>query len=367
MKAGLNILVAIMLANLVACSSSSSDLRYLDSRVSPGLEIPPDLTTDSTNSAFELPAVFFSESDDPDSRKKIPVLAIVESLKIEGFADFYWLSLDAPVDELYQLVREFWASEGFTLALDEPVIGIMETEWVYKEEGGHKEDQGFFARLFSSRNLSESQDQFRTRIAKDGADQGVRIYISHRGTEFNFTKLTKHNLAEIDNSWNFRQSDSELEVEMLSRLMIYLGLRRAEAEQQLDNVKLFASRASFNTDYLKEETYLLVQEGYSRTWYRTLHQLERMNFEVANATFKSGLLGNKGVIRVNTDMDVEVEDRGFLSLFAAEIKVVKKQIILIISEETYDTTRISIETIDGEADNSSEGIGFLTLLYQNIK
>ncbi|MCH8177834.1 MAG: outer membrane protein assembly factor BamC, partial [Proteobacteria bacterium] len=195
MRTVLSLLVAIALVNLAACGSSSSDLRYLDSRGLPPLEVPPELTTANTESesTFELPAVFSGESNDPESRKKIPVLAKVEALKLEGFADFYWLSLEAPVDELYQLVKEFWASEGFTLALDEPVIGIMETAWVFNEEGKQEEDQGFFARLFASEDLSASQDQFRTRIAKDGADQGVRIYISHRGTEFNFTKLTKHN------------------------------------------------------------------------------------------------------------------------------------------------------------------------------
>ncbi len=366
MKSGLIILVAIMLANLVACSSSSSDLRYLDSRVSPGLEIPPDLTTDSTNSDFELPAVFFSESDDPDSRKKIPVLAIVEALKIEGFADFYWLSLDAPVDELYQSIREFWASEGFTLALDEPVIGIMETEWVFNKEGRQEGGKGFFASLFSSKELSTRQDQFRTRISRDGPEQGLRIYISHRSTEFIY-KLTTQQIGEYSSpQWIISQSETELEVEMLSRLMIYLGLQRAQVEQQLENVKLFAPRASFHTDYGENESYLLVQEGYSRTWYRTLHQLERMKFEVVRASFKSGF-SDDGMIRVNTNVDIEVEDTGFLSLFSTKTKMVKKQIVLVLSEESHKSTRISIENIDGEAETSPEGIQFLSLLYEHLK
>ncbi|MCH7881639.1 MAG: outer membrane protein assembly factor BamC [Proteobacteria bacterium] len=368
MRTVLSLLVAIALVNLAACGSSSSDLRYLDSRVLPPLEVPPDLTTANTESesTFELPAVFSGESNDPESRKKIPVLAKVEALKLEGFADFYWLSLEAPVDELYQLVKEFWASEGFTLALDEPVIGIMETAWVFNEEGKQEEDQGFFARLFASEDLSASQDQFRTRIAREGADQGVRIYISHRGTEIIYTLPTRPNENYIKNNWNFRQSDTELEVEMLSRLMIYLGLRHAEIEQQLENVKLFAARASFHTDYVEEESYLLVQGGYTRSWNRILHQLDRLNFEVVKATYQSGL-SNDGVILINTNVDIEVEDRGFFSFFTAKTKTVKKQVVLVLSEETHETTRISIETPDGEVDNSPEGIEFLSLLYQYIK
>ncbi|MFV2032892.1 MAG: outer membrane protein assembly factor BamC [Gammaproteobacteria bacterium] len=366
MKARFSILAAIILAILTGCGSSSSDLRYLDSRVLPPLEVPPDLTNVETESSFELPAVFSGEANDPDSRKKIPVLANVDSLKLQGFADFYWLSLEAPVDQLYQLIKEFWASEGFTLALDEPVIGIMETEWVFNEEGKQDEKKGLFARLFSSKDLSASQDQFRTRIAKDGGGQGVRIYISHRSTELAYTLTTRQTEDDNNNQWNFRQPDSELEVEMLSRLMIYLGLRRAEIEQQLKNVKLFASRASFNTDYVEEESYLLVRGNYARTWNRTLHQLDRMNFEVVRAANKTGL-SNRGVILVNTNFDVEVEDTGLFSFFTNETKTVKKQVALILSEETNETTRISIETADGEVENSTEGIEFLSLLYQYIK
>ncbi len=368
MRTVLSILVTIALLTLAACGSSSPDLRYLDSRVLPPLEVPPDLTTVDTESepTFKLPAVFSGELNDPDARKKIPVLARVDSITLEGFADFYWLSLDAPVDQLYQLVKEFWASEGFTLAMDEPVIGIMETEWVFSKEGKEEEDQGFFARLLSSEDLSESQDQFRTRIARDSAEPGVRIYISHQGTEIIRKLSTRPTEQKSDAEWKFRLSETELEVEMLSRLMIYLGLQRAEMEQQLENVKLFAARASFYTDYVEEESYLLVQEGYSRTWNRTLHQLDRLNFEVVKATYQTGL-SNDGVILVNTNVDIVVEDKGFFSIFTAKSKTIKKQIVLVLSEETNETTRIGIETIGREVDNSAEGIEFLRLLYQYIK
>ena len=148
MKAGFPVLAAIFLISLAGCSSSESDLRYLDSRMLPALEIPPDLTTVQHESAFELPTVFSSDSDDPDARKSIPVLADVDSINLEGIADFYWLNLNAPVGDLYQLVREFWASEGYTLAIDEPVIGIMETDWVFHEEGKKKEEKGFLPAFY---------------------------------------------------------------------------------------------------------------------------------------------------------------------------------------------------------------------------
>ena len=128
--------------NLAACGGPSAGLEYLDSRVLPDLEVPPDLTLVEVNSDYELPAIFSGDSTDGDS---VPVLASVDSIRLEGFSDFYWLSIDEPVVNLYQLVKDFWASEGFVLVMNEPVIGIMKTDWVYNEEGKGDEDKGFFA------------------------------------------------------------------------------------------------------------------------------------------------------------------------------------------------------------------------------
>ena len=215
-------------------------------------------------------------------------------------------------------------------------------------------------------DLSASQDQFRTRISRSGSGREVNIYLSHRASEINYQAQTKQNEDDPISKWNLSQSNSELEVEMLSRLMIYLGLRRAEVEQQLENVKLFSSRASFHTDYVDDESYLLVKDGHSRTWNRVLHQLDRLNMEVVVANFKSGF-SKKSNMLVNTNFDTQVKKKGFFSLFSSKKETVKKQITLIFSEETYNTTRISIKTDEGKVENSSEGIQFLSMLYQHIK
>ncbi len=321
MKSLVVVLLIIGAMNLAACGGSSADLQYLDSRVMPDLEVPPDLTMDVVDSKFELPAVF--SGDGAGTENNIPVLASVDSVKLEGHSDFYWLSIDESVDNLYQLVKEFWASEGFTLAMDEPVIGVMKTNWVYNEEGKGDEDKGFFAKLFSGDELSASQDQFRTRIARDPASGASQVYIAHRGTAYEYVLETRQTEDEERNDWGFRASEPELEVEMLSRLMIYLGMRQSEVDGQLASIKLFSPRASMHTVYSGDdieidekdqtkvepvdETYLLVKDGFTRTWYRTLHLLERLNFEIISANFKSGLKV-KGQILVETDAEIEVDE-----------------------------------------------------------
>jgi hypothetical protein len=69
---------------------------------------------------------------------------------------------------------------------------------------------------------------------------------------------------------------------------------------------------------------------------------------------------------VETDIEVEVDTSGFFS-FSSNIEIVKMQVKLVLSEESYEITRISMETTNGDTDYSPEGVEFLTLLYQYMK
>jgi len=369
MKSQALTLLVFSAINLVACGGPSADLEYLDSRVKPNLEIPPDLTLIKADGSFELPAVFNTSGSGTSGG--LPVLASVDSIKLQGHSDFYWLSIDEPVDNLYRLVKDFWASEGFTLAMDEPAIGIMKTNWIFNEEGGEDQDKSFFAKILGEKDLSKSQDQFKTRIASDAGTSTSQVYISHRGTEKSVRLISAYDQVHLNDAktgveWKLRASEPELEVEMLSRLMLYLGLRQLEVDQQLAKIKLFSPRASIHTDYAEDETYILVKDDFTRAWYRTLHQLERLNFEIISADFGRGLTGTKGELLVETDIEVEVDKSGFFS-FSPDIEIVKKRIKLVFSEETHEITRIDMETKQGDSENAPEDIEFLTLLYQYIK
>ena len=360
--------ILLLAALLAACAGFGSDTRYLDAAVAKDLALPPDLSEAKEESSFELPTGFSGSAD--STQDEVPVLASVESLRLEGSGgDVYWLNVDEPADNLYQLVKNFWLSEGYRLAVDEPIIGIMQTEWVLTEQGASKAGLPWYQKLFSTDDLSASQDQFRTRIELDRNEQSSRIYIAHRGTEYVYVLEGDDAQAQgtdDDNQWRFRQPEPELEVEMLSRLMIYLGLQKAEVEQQVADVKLFSPRASKHIDSSERSPFLIVKDPYQIAWNRVYHQLERMNFEIESAEFESGLLG-EGVIRINAQVSEGEKDKGFFSFFSTSSEAVKKQIVLVLAEETNELTRVIIETNDGDFDTSPEGAAFLDLLYQKIR
>lgn len=364
---------ALMMAlTLVGCSSGS-DSKYLDTRSSAKLEIPPDLTLTALNEKFEIPDNFSDGTG--ETINKIPVLAQVDRLRLEGSADFYWLSVEGSVDNLYQQIKAFWAAEGFTLEKDEPVIGIIQTNWIFKEEGVDEKELGVFGKLFGNNNLSNSQDQFSTRIARDPDVDKTRVYITHRGTRNNPKESIAPSETDLASEWGiqtrktrddwgFRPSESELEVEMLSRLMIFLGLKQAEVEQQVSNIKLFQPRALMQVDNSENETYLLVKATPQQTWNRLLHELSRLGIEVLSINPNRGFAGDSVVI-VKTNYQIE-EKSGFFSLFS-EAKTVYKEIALVVAKETHNLTRISIEGLNGDFDESAEALEFLTIIYEKIK
>ncbi|MCP4430022.1 MAG: outer membrane protein assembly factor BamC [Gammaproteobacteria bacterium] len=358
------LIVSLVMLSLTACSSDS-DLRYLDTRATVNLEIPPDLTSATLNEKFEIPSNFSAGLS--ETINKIPVLARVDSIRLAGSEDFYWLEVDGEVDNLYQTIKSFWASEGFVLDIDEPVIGIIQTKWVFKEEGVVDEDKGFFADLFSSDDFSTSQDQFRTRISRESSEKVTRIYISHRGTEYKRRLESRQTESDKLNDWAFRDPEPELEIEMLSRLMVFLGLDQSDVDQQVSRVKLFAPRASMHTDSSESETYILVRAVKQLAWNRLLHELDRLDVDILSANPSIGFSG-AGMVSVNTLYEIEQKSSGLFSLFSStESKLTKKQVTLVVSKETHDSTRISIENSEGEVDDSSEAIEFLTMLYKHIR
>ena len=359
-------LLLVALALLVACESGL-DQRYLDVSLGQPLELPPDLSEFESESNFDLPDSI--GGDGVTDGKTVPVLAKVDSVKLESSADLYWLSVDAKVENLYQTVKNFWASEGFGLVIDEPIIGIMETEWIYTEEGGDHKSDSWWANLFDSDDLSATQDQFRTRLERDGSGQGSRIYISHRGTEYvheiQVGETDTEGEGGVDNEWRHRQSEPELEIEMLSRLMIYLGLQQAAVDGQVERVSLYNPRASLQVDAEEKSPYLILKDPYHIAWNRVYHIIEQLNLEINYAQFEPDLSG-EGTIAFKSKVVTSEEDDSFFS-FGSSTKEDVRDFTLVLSEETHELTRIVIEDAKGQFDSTPEGAEFLTLLYEQLK
>jgi len=272
---------------LSACSVLDSDkIDYKSASKGQTLEVPPDLKQLSRDSRYALPGGVVSANameagkatQTPDSQAAANHMGDV---RIERNGDQRWLVVQRPVDKLWDPVRDFWLENGFTLALDQINLGIMETDWA---ENRAKIPQDFIrstlGKVFDSLYSTGERDKFRTRLERR-PDGSTEIYVSHRGME------EVYNTANKDSTvWQPRPADPELEIEFLRRLMIKLGVPAEQAKAATASAPKAAEVRVANQDGVPV---LQIDEGFERAWRRVGLALDRTGFTVEDRDRSQGV------------------------------------------------------------------------------
>jgi outer membrane protein assembly factor BamC len=145
--------------------------------------------------------------------------AALGALRIERSGNLRWLVSPQTPEQLWPLLRAFWQNNGFTLTIDQPQIGVLETDWAENRarlpEGGTV--QRLIGKALDSLRDSGERDLYHTRIERV-AGGGTEIYISHRGAVEEYTDASRERTR-----WMPRANDPQLEAEMLSRLLQQLS------------------------------------------------------------------------------------------------------------------------------------------------
>ena len=233
-------LTATLLAS--GCSSMSNALSgdKIDYRTSGAqtvrLDVPPDLSQLPGQSRFTQvsPAIVTASSlgqQAPGAQAEASQVAPnkLGGVRLERQGQTRWLVVDQSPDQVFERVRGFWVDNGFELAVDRPEAGLIETSWAenrakVQEDGIRRLLGSVFDRLYDS----GERDQFRTRIERTAT--GSEIYITHRGLVEEFEDQTRKERT----TWRARPSDTNLEAEMLSRLMVRLGAPKEQAASVRD-------------------------------------------------------------------------------------------------------------------------------------
>jgi outer membrane protein assembly factor BamC len=274
---------------LGACSTgplSGDKIDYKSASTNlPSLEVPPDLTQLSPSTPYTLPGAPVSASDFAQNK----AAAAISGVALDALGDVHfkragqqrWLVVERPIDELWEPVRNFWQESGFSLALDQPKLGIMETNWAEnraKIPGGFLRNAlgGLFDSLFSS----GERDKFRTRLERTAAG-GTEIFISHRGLAEGYDDDTK-----VTTAWTARKTDPELETEFLRRLMMRLG---GASTAQATVVAPSEVVQTNLVNVVSNQATLEINDELDNAWRRVGFALERSGFTITDRDRKQGL------------------------------------------------------------------------------
>ena len=235
-RAGTVLAAALASACLGACSSIRSftdpaNIEYRGASQGPALDVPPDLVTPQSSDRYNLPARSSTQtlSDFQKERaaagdaspRSNEVMPERQGAKIERDGEMRWIVVNQPAEKVWPVLKDFWASQGFNLAIDSPQTGIMETEWAQRRERVETTGlRGLLSRTLGSSYATGERDRYRTRLER-ASGGATEIYLAHRGMEEVVTGIQKD-----QSIWQPRPSDPELEIEYLRRMLVQFGVQR---------------------------------------------------------------------------------------------------------------------------------------------
>ena len=305
---------AALLLAVSGCSVLEGEkINYKSAGRGVSLEVPPDLTQLPGASRYSMPDGSVTASGyeagraAAESSSDSAAATQIADVQFERSGAERWLHVRRSPDKLWGEVRDFWQENGFLLALDQPKMGIMETDWA---ENRAKIPQDFIrrsiGRLFDNLYSTGERDRFRTRIERTD-DGGCDIFISHRGMEEVYTSTHKDNTI-----WQPRARDPELEAEFLRRLMVKLGVAQEQAQAALeakerDAVQVAAGAAQVVT-LAGGQPAVQFDGEFERAWRRVGLALDHTGFTVEDRDRSKGLYYVRYV-----DPATEKKDPGFFA------------------------------------------------------
>jgi outer membrane protein assembly factor BamC len=277
--------VLAVAAALSACSVFDADkIDYKSASRGSSLEVPPDLTQLSRDTRYAVPGsgpVSASSYQIGQSLPGVPTAATaVGDVRIERAGNQRWLVINRPADQLWGPVRDFWQESGFLLTMDQPNLGIMETDWA---ENRAKLPQDFvrnaLGRVLDSIYSTAERDRFRTRMERS-ASGATEIYVSHRGMQEVYSNNQKDQTV-----WQPRPADPELEAEFLRRLMVRLGGQQIQAQAAATAAPV---RATSRVTAVNNQPVVVIDEPFDRAWRRVGLALDRTGFTVEDRDRSQG-------------------------------------------------------------------------------
>ena len=347
---------------LSACSVLENDkIDYKSATKGATLEVPPDLTQLSRDTRYTVPGGVVSAAAFEAGQAQQPRGAAsaapksIGDVRIERDGNQRWLVVDRPADQLWDPVRDFWIENGFVYVLEQPKLGLLETDWA---ENRAKLPQDIIrstiGKVFDSLYSTGARDKFRTRLERN-ASGGTEIYISHRGMVEVYTNTQKDNTV-----WQPRPADPELETEFLRRLMVKLGV--SEEQSKAAAAAPVPSAPSARMATVDNVPVVQLDEGFDRAWRRVGVSLDRTGFTVEDRD------RSQGVYFVRYVAPTEKKEQGFFSkLFSRSPDAVPPLKYRIVVRSEGNRSTVSVLNAAGAPETSANAQRIVRVLADDLK
>ncbi|MFD2451443.1 outer membrane protein assembly factor BamC [Ideonella paludis] len=327
------------------------------------LEVPPDLTPLAKDSRYLPQAGAISANalqqgaGKPANASQSVALNQSSDVRIERSGSQRWLVSSRTPEQLWPLVKQFWLDRGFTLSTETPEAGVMETDWA-ENRAKLPNDliRNTLGRLIDSLYSTGERDKFRVRLER--SKTGTEIYLSHKGLE---EVLTGDRVRDGSTAWTQRAPDANLEAEMLTRLMISLGVREEAARTAV--AATTAPVVAKARVIAGDSAALQVDDTIERAWRRVGLALDRGGFTVEDRDRAQGIY----FVRFVDAKEAAKDDGFFARLFSSKDAVNPLSRYRIVVTADGSNTRVSVQNSQGQPDNSANAQKIVALLVEELK
>ena len=410
----------VVLASLVLTLAGCDSLPFIDNSSdykgagrSKPLEVPPDLTAVRTSSTYNVPgstsySAYSQNQEAQEQNGPQPVLADMKNVRMVKAGQQRWLVVNAAPEKIWPIVRDFWLDQGFAVRVENPEIGVIETEWLEPDAIKPKEDNRGYGEKFDAwlDKLSGLADRrkFRTRLERGEKEGTTEIYMTHRtvagapddGKNYVNTQLGKidtgYRINAAENKNNAGQEfDADLDAELLRRMMVKLGLDEEKADQVMTQ-----AASDKRADVVKEadqSVTLKLNEPFDRAWRRVGLALDRIGFVTEDKNRSEGIFyvryadtdaedpikqkkslferlkfwGSDDDDKTPAATDVKPGDKEKFWKGTSDGDKSSKQYHIQVLENADDTTDVYILTTDNKRNTSTTANRIISLMYEQLK
>jgi outer membrane protein assembly factor BamC len=369
-------LLAVAAFGLGGCESTQTVGKRIDYKsvtTAPSLELPPELSTPRYDDRYAVATASGFAAANATNPRQAELLPVNTEAKIVRSGNERWIVARATPEQAWATTKQFWLDTGFVIAVEQPSIGVMETDWAENRADLPpdflRSTVGKYLDVFGN---TYKRDKYRTRIER-GSEQGtVEIYVSHRGMEQVPT-------VKIDNAqgagfqWALMPPNPGLEAEMLSRLMMRLGTPELQATAAVAAANPAAAAAAANDRARLEKgsdgvAKLIVDDPFDRAWRRVGLALDRTGFTVVDRDRSNGVYF---VRYADPDADMTRKDReqGLLAklmFWKSDEKDKPEQYRIKVADDAPASV-VSVQDPNGAPDKTQNSEKILALLKDQLK
>ena len=374
------LLPAIAVLALAGCETIGplgKRIDYKSTTSSPALELPPELSQPRYDDRYTVSTASGLAAAKATAPRQSDLLPTNPDARIARAGNERWIVARATPEQAWSTVRQFWSDTGFVVAIEQPSIGVMETDWAENRADMPSDflrrTVGKYLDAFTS---TYKRDKFRTRIER-GAEPGtVEVFVSHRGME-QVPTATIDNKQGAGFAWALMPPNPNLEAEMLTRLMMRFGTPEGQAIAAVAaatpaSTGPGAATSPIDRARLEKSTdgtsKLVVDDPFDRAWRRVGLALDRSGFTVVDRDRSNGVYF---VRFADPDSDMTRKDRetsflGKLMFWKSDDKDKPEQYRIKVVEAAPASV-VSVQDPNGAPDRTQNSEKILALLKDQLK